>query len=230
MRPLSALLLLSALAAPAPALAVDPSPEDTVPLSLKKGPTGDSLTAADLKALKKMDVLWALIEIPDNPVKKGVAVAVVDAPPAKVFATLGDYENIKDFMPYVAKTVVDERAPPVTTVSFWLEFPLGLSGRNYQLKLTDTSREIDGVKCFVSEWVYTGKGNIIDTTGGWEISPWGKDKSLARYTVFTDPGGSFPTWIKNKAAGTALPKVLEAVRTRVKSPQARAVPTETAKP
>ena len=231
MRSPSALLVCSVLSALAgPAFAIDPSPEDTVPLSLKKGPTGESLTATDLKALKKMDVLWALIEIPDNPVKKGVAIAVIDAPPAKVFATLGDYENIKDFMPYVAKTVVDERAPPVTTVSFWLEFPLGLSGRNYQLKLTDVSREIDGVQCHVSEWVYTGKGNIIDTTGGWEICPWGKEQSLARYTVFTDPGGSFPTWIKNKAAGTALPKVLEAVRTRVKSPQARAVPTATPAP
>lgn len=207
------------------------SPEDAVPLSLKKGPTGENLTAKELKKLKEGDVLYALIDNEDNPVKKGVAVAVVEAPPAKVFATIGDYENFKDFMPYVAKTKVDSREPPVTTVSYWLEFPLGLSGRNYQLKLTDGTKQVDGVKVWVSDWVYTGKGNIIDTTGSWEISPWGKDHSLARYTVFTDPGGSFPTWIKNKAAGVALPKVLNAVRDRVKSPKAApAAADETAAP
>ena len=202
------------------------SPEDAVPVSLKKGPKGDSLTAAELQQLKKGEVVWALIDNADNPVKKGVAIAVIDAKPENVFATLGDYENLKDFMPYVQKTTVDERSGDVTTVSFVLAFPLGISGRNYQLKLTDKPKEIDGVKVYVSEWVYTGKGNIVDTTGSWEIAPWGKEKTLARYTVFTDPGGSFPNWVKNKATGTAMTNVLNAVRERVKSPDARKPPAK----
>ena len=218
------------LALSLPAIAAEPDlavyPEDAVPLSLKKGPKGDALTAAELKQLKNGDVVWALIDNADNPVKKGVAVGVIDAKPENVFATLGDYENLKDFMPYVQKTTVDERDGNVTTVSFVLAFPLGISGRNYQLKLTDAPKTIDGTKVFVSEWVYTGKGNIIDTTGSWEIAPWGKDKSFVRYTVFTDPGGSFPNWIKNKATGTAMTNVLNAVRERVKSPNARKPPAE----
>ena len=224
------LLLSAALAVSLPALAGEPDlaayPEDAVPLSMRKGPAGDGFTAEDLEELKEGEVLHALIDNEDNPVKKGVALAVIDAEPAKVFATIGDYENFKDFMPYVAKTKVDERAGNETTVSYWLEFPLGLSGRNYQLKLTDGIRMVEGVKVYVSEWFYTGKGNIKDTTGSWEITPWGKGKSLARYTVFTDPGGRFPTWIKNRAAATALPKVLEAVRDRVKSKDAKAAPAE----
>lgn len=202
-------------------------PEDAVPLSLKKGPEGENLTAHEVNRLKKGDVLHALIDVADNPVKKGVAMAVIEAPPAKVFATIGDYENFKDFMPYVAKTTVDSREGNVTKVSYWLEFPLGLSGRNYQLELTDGKKTVDGVEIYASDWKYTGKGNIIDTTGSWELAPWGDGtKTLARYTVFTDPGGSFPTWIKNKAAGTALPKVLNAVRKRVKSPKAKEPPKE----
>lgn len=224
------LLSLLAVALAVPALAGEPDlavyPEDAVPLSLKKGPKGDALTSDELKQLKRGDVVWALIDNADNPVKKGVAIAVIDAKPENVFATLGDYENLKDFMPYVTKTTVDERDGNVTTVSFVLSFPLGISGRNYQLKLTDAPKTIDGVKVYVSEWVYTGKGNIIDTTGAWEISPWGKDKTLARYTVFTDPGGSFPNWVKNKATGTAMGNVLNAVRERVKSPDARKPPAE----
>lgn len=216
----------SLLLAAAPAAANEKAyPEDAVPLSLKKGPTGEDLTAHEVNRLKKGNVLHALIDVDENPVKKGVAIAVIDAPPAKVFATIGDYENFKDFMPYVAKTKVDAREGNVTTVSYWLEFPLGLSGRNYQLELTDGKKTVDGMEIYASDWKYTGKGNIIDTTGSWELSPWGDGtKTLARYTVFTDPGGSFPTWIKNKAAATALPKVLEAVRDRVKSPKAKEAP------
>ena len=221
---------VAALLLAVPAVAGDADltvyPEDAVPPSLKLGPAGKSLTAAELKDLKDGEILTALIDVPSNPVKKGIGVAVVDAKPAKVFAQLGDYANLKDFMPYVKKTTVDAVEGNVTTVSFVLEFPLGLAGRNYQLKLTDGPKEYDGVKVLVSEWVYTGKGNIIDTTGQWELAPWGTDKTLVRYTVFTDPGGSFPNWIKNKASKTALTNVITAVRDRVKSKDAKEPPAE----
>lgn len=214
----------SLLATAAVAADVATYPEDAMPLSWKKGPSGSKLTAAEVKQLKAGEIIWTLVDNADNPVKKGVAMGVIDAPPAKVYATIGDYENFKEFMPYVAKTAVDLRSAEKNTVSYWLEFPLGVGNRNYQLDLVDKVQTVDNVKVFTSEWTYTGKGNIVGTTGSWEIAPWGDGtKSIARYTVFTDPGGSFPTWMKNKAAGVALPKVVQAVRDRVKSPKAKAV-------
>ena len=238
-RSIVAVLALGAVAAAASLLPVDASSEtpatggipvaaakpakpiDAVPASLRTDPRGEPLDHDETSQLTDGDVLTALIEVENNPVKKGVAVGIVDAPPAKVFATIGDYPNFKDFMPYVHQTTVDEKDDSTTTVSYVLKFPMGLGGRNYQLKLTDGKTKVDGVDIYRCEWIYTGKGNIVDTTGTWEVAPFGDGtKSFVRYTVFTDPGGNFPNWIKNKASSMALPSVIEAVRDRVKSDKA----------
>jgi hypothetical protein len=221
----SAVLLLLLSASPPLALAQDPLAG--VPPSLRVGPTGKALQKDEIARLGKGEILTALIDDPANPVKKGVAVGVVDGPPEKVFATVGDYEHFTDFMPYIEKAVVDKRDGRTSTVSYWLAFPLNIGNRHYQLEVTDGQRAVDGVHVYASDWKYTGTGNITDTTGSWEISPWGDGKrSFVRYVCFTDPGGSLPTWVKNMAASSALPKVMKAVRSRVASPQARAyVPT-----
>lgn len=194
-----------------------------VPSSWRIDPSGTPLTDAELKKLAGGDVLSALIEVPDNPVKKGVAMGVVNAAPAKVLATCSDFEHFPDFMPYVAKIVVDKRDGHTAEVSYWLEFPLGIGNRNYQLDLVNDHKDVDGKKVYTSEWKYTGKGNIKDTSGSWDIAPYGDGtKSLVRYTVFTDPGGSIPNWAKNMAAGTAMTKVVKRVQERVGSKSAAA--------
>lgn len=201
-----------------------------VPSSLRVDPEGKAIDPSEMSKLKNGGVLSALIDIPDNPVKKGVAVGIVDATPGKVFATIGDYEHFKDFMPYVTKTVVDSQEAYSETgrpslskakVSYWLEFPLNIGNRNYQLELVDGPKLVDGLPVYASEWTYTKVGNLVDTSGSWMIAPWGDgSKSLVRYTVFTDPGGSFPTWVKNMAASSAIPKVIAAVKKRVASKDA----------
>lgn len=221
-------LSVLALAAAAPALAGDAAapgaasdPLDAVPSAWRVDPDGTPLDAASIKKLEKGKILSDLIEIPGNPVKKGIAIGIADAPPAKVLATCSDFEHFPDFMPYVSKIVVDKRDGNKALVSYWLSFPLGIGNRNYQLDLTADAKEIDGKKVYVSEWTYTGKGNLKDTSGSWEIAPWGDGtKSFVRYTVFTDPGGSIPNWAKNMAASSALPKVVERVQERVTSKDA----------
>lgn len=218
-------IVLSAIGSPL--LADDPLAG--VPASLRVGPSGKPLQAEDVARLGKGEILTALIDDPGNPVKKGVAVAVVDATPEAVFATVGDYEHFTDFMPYIDKAVVDKREGHTSTVSYWLSFPLNIGNRHYQLEVVDGKRAVDGVVVYASDWKYTGTGNITDTTGSWEIAPWGDGKrSFVRYVCFTDPGGSLPTWMKNMAASSAIPKVLKAVRARVASPKAKAfVPVQT---
>ena len=220
---LRSLSLCLVLLASLPALAATDAPDKLahVPSSWRVGPEGTPLDASALKTLDGGDILSALIEIPGNPVKKGVAIGIVDGSPAKVLATCSDFEHFPEFMPYIAKITVDERKDRTATVSYWLEFPLGIGNRNYQLALSMAAKEIDGEKVYASEWTYTGKGNIKDTTGSWEIAPYGDGtRSFVRYTVVTDPGGSLPNWAKNKAASVALPKVVKRVQDRVKSKDA----------
>jgi hypothetical protein len=40
----------------------------------------------------------------------------------------------------------------------------------------------------------------------------GGQKTEATYYVYTDPGGSIPKWIANKANSTAVPDVFKAIR------------------
>jgi hypothetical protein len=203
----------------APAAATDPITH--VPTSWRSDAFGTPLDAAALAKLGKGEILSGLVDVPNDPVKKGMAIGIIDATPQKVFATCGDYEHFPDFMPYVSKTTVDAHETGTSTVSYWLEFPLGIGNRNYQLKLLDGTKTVDGEKVYTSDWTFTGKGNIKDTSGSWQIAPWGDGKkSFVRYICFTDPGGSIPNWMKNMASKTAIPKVVQRVRERVASEKA----------
>jgi hypothetical protein len=48
-------------------------------------------------------------------------------------------------------------------------------------------------------------------TGGWEISPVGKEESRFTYRIDIDPGGSVASWIVNMANKSQVPSVIAAV-------------------
>ena len=111
-----------------------------------------------------MEVLTTLTEKPGSPVKGALAVAVIDAAPAKVFASVCDYEHAPDFLPYVASSAV-ARTDGRIFLTQALEFPLGIGNRHYTVEVVEAKQIIDGVPVLSQSWTYTGKGNVKDTTG-----------------------------------------------------------------
>ena len=216
-------LSLLVLAIAVPAFGTDPTEEGWV---LKK--QTDNLTIYNR-------------EKEGSDIKELLAIGIIDAPPARVFKVVGDYENFKDFMPYtVASHVIKTEPYQGKTRTWWftrLNLPL-VSDRYYTLVLTD-GKEGDSYK---SEWfmakdlppdpawgdpsiaAYQGKGSepvkTRENKGYWLFEPVeGGTKTRAHYYVYTDPGGAIPTSIANKANSIAVPKLFNAVRERVKDPK-----------
>ncbi len=55
--------------------------------------------------------------------------------------------------------------------------------------------------------------------GTWTVERLGSQSTRLEYWLYTDPGGSIPTWIANKANNTSVPDLLDAVRKRAHDPQ-----------
>jgi len=169
-------------------------------------------------------------------------VGVLNAKPAYCFDVVGDYEHFPDFMPYIhytkkvhSQTVDDKKT--INYVFFYLSPPM-VSYRYYTIKLTD-EREPDGKSgWFRSQWklekgkyrktpddadikkhIKRGWQKPIETEineGYWLFEPLENgNKTRVYYYVWTNPGGSIPLWIANKANTVALPDLWNALKKRL---------------
>lgn len=182
-----------------------------------KAPDGTPLTAEQRALLDNGEILVHLTDVAGTAVKKATAVAVIDAAPEQVFRVLTDYESFPEFMPYCRAVRIEEVKGKVSKVRYELDFPWPIGDRYYVLQLTDRSETRGDSPVLVSSWTYVpDSGNINDTYGSWEVYPERSERSLVRYTVFTDPGGRVPGWAANVATNVAVPGVIEGVRTHVK--------------
>lgn len=183
-------------------------------------------------------------DVEDSDTSEVMMIGVMNEPPAKCFAVVGDYGAFPEFMPYIefSKVIHSEKIGDGKTVNhvfFYLSPPL-VSSRFYTLKLTDEENADDRAGTFRSQWrLDDGSGessfrrtpdapefggklkSAVETTfnsGYWQFEPLedGK-KTKVTYYVWTNPGGSIPSWIANKGNTVALPNLWEAVKKRLKN-------------
>ncbi|MBX5482588.1 MAG: SRPBCC family protein [Myxococcaceae bacterium] len=159
----------------------------------------------------------------DTSVREMKAVGVIDAPPEKVWKALRDYENYSKTMPYtqVSKIVAREGGDKVIWFYSVVNTPI-VARRDYCIKLTDVSKWDNGKGYLKVVWTASNDkappkpDDVVRVTvndGYWLLEPVdGGKKTKATYYVFTDPGGSLPKWLVNKANSSAVPDVFEATR------------------
>ena len=155
----------------------------------------------------------------------------IDAPPATVWAVIADLERYPEFMPYVKVSRVLAREPGGVTIAYQqLSFGglrlLGVSDRDYVIRIVDdVTTTSDGRPLLRRVWniadapVPSSDPSVIRLTvnrGSWQLSPAGDDATLAVYCLFTDPGGSLPAWVVNRANQSGIPDVFKAVRATAK--------------
>jgi hypothetical protein len=163
-------------------------------------------------------------EKPGVDVREVKAVGQVDAPPEKVFEVVTDYEHQVGNMPYVEKQQVFSRSDK--DVTFWAvaDFPM-VSRRDWIVK-SRLEKNPSGV--YRAAWdpvevpdappAADGVVRLKINTGSWTMEPLdGGKRTLATYQLLTDPGGSIPTFIANKANTTALPELFARVRKRAEA-------------
>ncbi len=175
-------------------------------------------TAAEWERIESREVVHWMFEIEGSPIKEGVALGLVEAPPERVFAVVTDNGRFAEFMPYVEASTL-ETLPDGTLVNFQrLDLPWPVNDREYKVALVNTADAAGEPPLWESAWTRVeGFGNIAESRGSWRIWPCG-EASLVEYQVVTDPGGSIPTFLKNSATRRSLGRLIEAVRERVDDP------------
>ncbi len=163
------------------------------------------------------------------------AMGIIDATPQEVWKAIRDYPNYPKTMPYTeeSKVLAKENGDKVIWFYSVVNAPL-VDRRDYVIKLIDESDWKDGAGFLKVAWsTWNEKVNGVPEKPGyvrvkindgfWQLEPRdaGK-KTFATYFVYTDPGGSLPKWIANKANGTAVPKVFAAIRNVVAEDRAKA--------
>ena len=164
------------------------------------------------------------------------AIGLVDATPHEVWKAIRDYPNYTKTMPYTkeAKILASEQDGKVIWFYSKLDLPF-VSNRDYCIKVLDESDWKDGKGFLKVSWSgWNEKGDrFVDEKEGvvrvkvndgyWILEPREEgQKTFATYYIYTDPGGSVPRWIANKANGTAVPNVFSAIRKVVADDRAAA--------
>jgi len=183
----------------------------------------------------------------DSDIRELLAITEIDAPSWRLFAVVGKYDDFKEFMPYtvVSKCLKRERISEKKTINYFftaLDLPL-VSNRYYTLRLTD-EMDADGRPGVArSAWTMSREQGLdpsyddpqvsglfpdnfsdpVKTSindGYWLFEPVGDGSSTrVSYYVYTDPGGKIPSFVANQANSIAVPKLMDAVRKRVKDPR-----------
>jgi hypothetical protein len=159
-------------------------------------------------------------EKPGAEVKEVKAVGQVNATPEKVFQVVTDYEHQVGNMPYVEDQAVFTRTDSDVTLWAVADFPF-VSRRDWIIK-SHLERNMSG-GVWRASWNPTEVPNVPPpedgvvrlkvNTGSWTMAPLdGGKRTLATYQLLTDPGGSIPKFIANKANTTALPELFKRVR------------------
>jgi uncharacterized membrane protein len=160
-----------------------------------------------------------------NGVREMKAEAFIDAPPERVWKSVRDVESYPQTMPYVevSRIVAREGGDKILWLYSVVNAPL-VSRRDYVIKLVDESRWKDGEGYFKVSWTADNAkapekpDNIVRVDindGYWKLEPReGGKKTFVTYYIYTDPGGSLPKWVINKANGSAVPDVIASVRKR----------------
>ncbi|MBL8918716.1 MAG: SRPBCC family protein [Myxococcaceae bacterium] len=161
-------------------------------------------------------------------VREMKAIGLIDAPPADVWKAVRDYDNYPKTMPYVedGKVLSREGGDRITVLYSLLNTPM-VDRRDYIIRLIDESNWQEGKGFMKVTWTVVNDMDdkvpvpkdvvrVRVNEGYWLLEPREEGKkTFATYYVFTDPGGSIPNFIINKANTLAVPRVFEAIKKTV---------------
>lgn len=185
------------------------------------------LAGADEPAWRQVardDGISVLARTPEGgTVSEVKATALVDAPPHDVWRVIRDYTNYTKTMPYTeeSRVLASEQDGKVTLFHCVVNAPL-VDKRDFIIRIQDESDWKEGTGFLKTAWTAATEGapperegvvRVKLNTGYWLLEPREEGKkTFVTYYLYTDPGGSVPKWIADRANKTSVPDVLRAVR------------------
>ena len=144
--------------------------------------------------------------------------ALVDAPPAAVFAVVSDFAGQLQWAPDLteARVISGNGQHLIGEGTTDLAWPF--SDRTWQIAIFNRPETHDDKPCYVSSWDYIpGSGDMIENDGYWLICPWTPDpsRSLVRYVFLADAGVPVPDFIERSVTAQMSPRFIRNLRSRV---------------
>jgi coenzyme Q-binding protein COQ10 len=129
---------------------------------------------------------------------------LIDAPLAKVYGIITDYERYPEFLPEMTSITIESRHDNVVVARFDLE--LMMMRFSYTLRLEENAP---------AELSWTlGEGKMmVANNGGWKLVAEG-DKTRATYALDVELKGLIPKSVRDRLVGTTLPQTLERFKMR----------------
>lgn len=143
---------------------------------------------------------------------RGTAVAIVAAPPQRVWETIMDHDRFGEFMPSVEECRIVEDDGRSRVVSYRLK--VAWAEISYSLLL-----QYDPEKWRVEGGLDKSRPHqIADTQLAWDLEPLdGGSRTKVSYSVYLDSGRLMPAFVERLLTKRQLPTVLENVRNRALS-------------
>jgi ribosome-associated toxin RatA of RatAB toxin-antitoxin module len=173
-----------------------------------------ALDADDRKKLEEGEVLVQSRKPTDDEGVAARAIAVIDAPPEKVWPVVRDCAHYHEFMPRTKESRLVREEGEVTVCEVEISMPFPLSNLKAATRAVNRPLPEGG---FERSWTLL-EGTYSRNNGSWVLYPWGDgSRTLAVYEIDANPDISIPDAILRSAQTGTLPDVMEAIRKRVRS-------------
>ncbi len=128
---------------------------------------------------------------------------VIDAPLAKVWSVITDYERYPEFLPEMTSVSIVSRHDNVVVAQFNLELMMRFS---YTLRLQEEPHA-------ALRWTLDSATMMVSNSGGWQLEADGQ-KTKATYVLDVELKGLIPRSVKDRLLGMTLPQTLERFKRR----------------
>jgi coenzyme Q-binding protein COQ10 len=129
---------------------------------------------------------------------------VIDAPIARVFDVITDYERYPEFLPEMKNVRVESRREGISIVRFEVELIMRIA---YSLRLTEERPK-------TVSWTLTEARMLADNNGGWELEEAGDGKTRVRYGIELKLRGAIPKSVSTRLMKETLPMTLRRFKER----------------
>src|SRR5215475_4684914 len=179
-----------------------------------------------LSAREKDVVIYSRLR-PGSPLKEFKAVGSIDAPTRTVSAVIDDFQNYPKFMPFMTECRLIKRDGD-SIDGYQRLSPKVCAERDYTLRVWKRSWPASDGRVFMSQWSPAndlgppetkGVVRVKVCEGKWLLEPEGITRTRATYCVYTDNGGSLPSFIANHVSLTGISRLFAAIRKQVKDPK-----------
>ena len=164
--------------------------------------------ADDTKGLESGQVDVRMVDVPGSGTPKVVVRAIVESPPAKVWAVVSDCAHYRERMPRIARSRQVKREGNKVTCEVTVEMPFPLAN------LTATTEAVheEGPAGMSRRWKLV-HGDYDVNEGAWIVKPIRDGAaSLVTYEVHAEPKTPVPAFLREAAQKKALPDLMRRLR------------------